>query len=108
MIDAVDIERGTAVSGNRVSLHMSRGLVASTLTLATRAELQGYFLKGPGVALEQALVAFAHDFLLNRDYTFLSPPVFMKKDVMQEVAQLSQFQEELYKVVPREPLQCCI
>lgn len=76
MIDAVDIERGTMVSGNR-----------------------GYFMRGPGVALEQALVAYAHEFLMSRDYTFLSPPVFMKKEVMQEVAQLSQFAEELYKVV---------
>lgn len=75
MIDGVDHERGVTVSGNR-----------------------GYFLKGPGVALEQALVSFAHDFLASRGSTPLSPPVFMNKDVMSEVAQLSQFAEELYKV----------
>ncbi len=69
--------------------------------------------------LETALVAFAEQFLLDRGYTALSPPIFMKKEVMQEVswgtrrnavssltlsprtpqvAQLSQFDEELYKV----------
>lgn len=52
------------------------------------------------MAIEQALVAYAHDFLIGRDYTFLSPPVFVKKEVMQEVAQLSQFADELYKVCP--------
>jgi seryl-tRNA synthetase len=31
-------------------------------------------------------------------YTPLYTPFFMKKEVMQEVAQLSQFDDELYKV----------
>jgi seryl-tRNA synthetase len=75
MIDGVDYERGVATAGNRC-----------------------YYLKGPGVALEQACVAFAQDFLSSRGSTFLSPPVFMNKDAMSEVAQLSQFAEELYKV----------
>lgn len=75
MIDGVDYARGVAVSGGR-----------------------GYYLKGAGFALETALVAFAHDFLSKRGSTFLSPPVFMNKEVMAEVAQLSQFADELYKV----------
>ena len=33
------------------------------------------------------------------DYTPLYTPFFMRKEVMQEVAQLSQFDEELYKVI---------
>ena len=36
--------------------------------------------------------------LVKKDFTPLYTPFFMKKDVMQEVAQLSQFDEELYKV----------
>ena len=36
--------------------------------------------------------------LVEKDYVPLYTPFFMKKDVMQEVAQLSQFDEELYKV----------
>jgi seryl-tRNA synthetase len=35
----------------------------------------------------------------KKNYTPLYTPFFMKKEVMQEVAQLSQFDEELYKVV---------
>eukprot|EP00039_Didymoeca_costata_P011741 m.166232 g.166232 ORF g.166232 m.166232 type:complete len:510 (-) comp15274_c0_seq1:4328-5857(-) len=76
MIDGVDYTRGVSVSGGR-----------------------GYFFKGPGVALEQALVQYALEFLGERGSTLLSPPVFMKREVMSEVAQLSQFSEELYKVV---------
>ena len=35
---------------------------------------------------------------MQKDFTPLYTPFFMKKEVMQEVAQLSQFDEELYKV----------
>ncbi len=53
--------------------------------------------------LEQAVIQLALRMLHEKDYTPLCPPYFMKKDVMQEVAQLSQFDEELYKVSPK----CC-
>ena len=36
--------------------------------------------------------------LVEKDFIPLYTPFFMRKDVMQEVAQLSQFDEELYKV----------
>ena len=37
--------------------------------------------------------------LHTKGYTPLYTPFFMRKSVMQEVAQLSQFDEELYKVM---------
>lgn len=75
MIDGMDGERGTAVSGGR-----------------------GYFLTGPAVFLEHALIQFALRKLFDKSYKPLYTPFFMKKEVMQEVAQLVQFDEELYKV----------
>ena len=47
--------------------------------------------------LQQALMQLAIQTLYKKDYTPLYTPFFMKKDVMQEVAQLSQFDDELYK-----------
>ncbi|MFH4984746.1 hypothetical protein AB6A40_011455 [Gnathostoma spinigerum] len=75
MIDGFDGERGTTVAGGR-----------------------GYFLKGPLVFLEQACINLALQMLLEKGFTALYTPFFMRKEVMQEVAQLSQFDEELYKV----------
>lgn len=54
--------------------------------------------QGPLVFLEQALINFALRILHSKNYTMLYTPFFMRKEVMQEVAQLSQFDEELYKV----------
>ncbi|XP_045164894.2 serine--tRNA ligase, cytoplasmic-like isoform X1 [Mercenaria mercenaria] len=76
MIDGVDDTRGSAVAGGR-----------------------GYYLKGPAVFLEQALINLAMQSLFTQGYTPLYTPFFMRKEVMQEVAQLSQFDEELYKVI---------
>ncbi|KAI4493900.1 PREDICTED: serine--tRNA ligase, cytoplasmic [Polistes canadensis] len=76
MIDGMDGERGTSVSGGR-----------------------GYFLTGPAVFLQQALIDLALKKLFDKDYKPLYTPFFMRKDAMQEVAQLSQFDEELYKVI---------
>ncbi|GBP27282.1 hypothetical protein EVAR_77296_1 [Eumeta japonica] len=76
MIDGMDGERGASVAGGR-----------------------GYYLKGPAVFLEQALVQLSLRILLDRGYTPLYTPFFMRKEVMQEVAQLAQFDEELYKVI---------
>lgn len=50
------------------------------------------------MALQQALLQLALQTLIDKDFTPLYTPFFMKKEVMQEVAQLSQFDEELYKV----------
>lgn len=48
--------------------------------------------------LEQALIQYALRTLGSRGYIPIYTPFFMRKEVMQEVAQLSQFDEELYKV----------
>lgn len=76
MIDGMNGDKGAVVSGGR-----------------------GYFLTGAAVFLEHALIQFALHSLFEKNYTPLYTPFFMRKEVMQEVAQLSQFDEELYKVV---------
>lgn len=75
MVDGFEGERGSVVAGGR-----------------------GYFLKGPLVFLEHALINLALRILNDKDFVPLYTPFFMRKEVMQEVAQLNQFDEELYKV----------
>nr|XP_048324487.1 serine--tRNA ligase isoform X1 [Ziziphus jujuba var. spinosa] len=59
---------------------------------------RGFYLKGDGVRLNQALINFGLDFLERRGYTALQTPFFMRQDIMAKCAQLAQFDEELYKV----------
>uniref|UniRef100_A0A2R5LLG9 serine--tRNA ligase n=1 Tax=Ornithodoros turicata TaxID=34597 RepID=A0A2R5LLG9_9ACAR len=76
MVDGMDGERGAVTAGGR-----------------------GYYLTKAAVFLEQALIQLALQMLHKKGYSPLYVPFFMRKEVMQEVAQLAQFDEELYKVV---------
>ncbi|KAJ1551512.1 Cytosolic seryl-tRNA synthetase, partial [Nowakowskiella sp. JEL0078] len=78
-IDGSDMDRGAKIAGHR-----------------------GYFLMGPGVELNLALVQYGLDFLAKRGFTKLWTPFFMKKELMAKTAQLEEFDEALYKIVQKE------
>uniref|UniRef100_A0A2P2JQ07 serine--tRNA ligase n=1 Tax=Rhizophora mucronata TaxID=61149 RepID=A0A2P2JQ07_RHIMU len=75
LLGIADLEKGANVAGGR-----------------------GYYLKGDGVRLNQALINFGLEFLEKRGYMALQTPFFLRKDIMAKCAQLAQFDEELYKV----------
>eukprot|EP00928_Gymnodinium_smaydae_P006298 TRINITY_DN1221_c0_g1_i1.p1 TRINITY_DN1221_c0_g1~~TRINITY_DN1221_c0_g1_i1.p1 ORF type:complete len:479 (-),score=132.55 TRINITY_DN1221_c0_g1_i1:95-1531(-) len=82
MIGAVEFDAGRDVAGERA-----------------------YFLTGPGVLLNQALLNYGLAFLSSKGYTPMQPPFFMKKDLMAKTAELDDYDEVLYKVVedPKKP-----
>ncbi len=59
---------------------------------------RAYFLKNAGVLLNQAIINYSIAFLRKRGYDILQPPFMMNKDVMASLAQLEDFDEQLYKV----------
>lgn len=75
MLDIVALEKGADVAGGR-----------------------GFYLKGDGVFLNQALINFGLAFLRKRGFEPMQTPFFMRKETMAKCAQLAQFDEELYKV----------
>ncbi|CAI9102246.1 OLC1v1000487C1 [Oldenlandia corymbosa var. corymbosa] len=75
LLGIADTEKGTNVAGGR-----------------------GFYLKGDGVLLNQALINYGLQFLKTKGYQALHTPFFMRKEIMGKCAQLAQFDEELYKV----------
>jgi seryl-tRNA synthetase len=75
MIGGYEPERGAASAGHRA-----------------------YFLTGPGTRLNIALIHYALDFLGEREYSAVQPPYFLNKDVMGQVAELEDYDEQLYHV----------
>src|SRR5690606_5637685 len=59
-LDIIDIPRGVKLAGSR-----------------------SYVLKGDGARLEQALLRFTYDLLVQRGYTPLSVPVLVTEEAMQ-------------------------
>lgn len=74
-LEAYDTERGVKISGHR-----------------------GFFLTGDGVDLNQALINYGLDFLRKKSFKKVMTPFMMRRDIMAQTAQLSDFDEELYKV----------
>jgi seryl-tRNA synthetase len=71
----VDIDNGIRIAGNR-----------------------GYFFTGLGVKLNQAIINYGLDFLENKDYQLMDTPHIVKKEIMGKIAQLSEYDETLYKL----------
>ncbi|KMV66278.1 seryl-tRNA synthetase [Encephalitozoon cuniculi EcunIII-L] len=59
---------------------------------------RGYYLSGKMARLAQALTRYAIDFLENKGYTYIQTPVMLRRDVMRKTSQLSDFDDQLYKV----------
>ncbi|KJP87909.1 serine-tRNA ligase [Plasmodium fragile] len=59
---------------------------------------RGYYLTGAGFLLHNAILQYAINFLVNKNYTPVYPPFFMKKNIMEECAELDDFEETLYKI----------
>ena len=106
MVDGVDTQRATVTAGNRCYYLKGQSCV-NTLRLYICQYVCVHCHAGPMVFLELALIQHALRTLHDRKYTPLYTPYFMRKEVMQEVAQLSQFDEELYKVHTIQPSSAC-
>ncbi|MBT3772160.1 MAG: serine--tRNA ligase [Euryarchaeota archaeon] len=59
-----------------------------------------YFLKGDLARMELALQTFAIDFLGERGYTLVQPPVMMNREAYEGVTDLNDFETVMYGVEP--------
>jgi len=73
----VDLERGAKVAGSRF-----------------------FFLKGDLARLEMALQSHAVDFLIQRGYTLVQPPLMMNRAAYEGVTDLADFETVMYGVEP--------
>jgi seryl-tRNA synthetase len=83
---------------NHVDLMEKLGCMDCGKQVTSMAGGRSYVLRGGLVQLQIALISYAMSFLAARGYTPFYPPFFLNKSAMAEVAQLSQFDDELYKV----------
>ena len=73
----VDLKRAAKISGSRF-----------------------YFLKGDLARLELALQTYAVDFIRQRGYTFVQPPVMMNRQAYEGVTDLGDFETVMYGIEP--------
>ena len=67
-----------------------------------------FFLKGDLARLDFALQQFAVNFIRERGYTFVQPPVMMNREAYEGVTDLSDFETVMYGVEPDNYYLICL
>ena len=57
-----------------------------------------YFLLGDLALLNQALIRYAVESLVEKDYLFVEPPLMLKREAYEGVTDLSDFENVMYKI----------
>ena len=81
--------------------HIDLAITLDLLDLSRAAKVSGarfYFLKNELVKMNQALINFALDFLLERNYTLIQPPYMIRKEPMVGSVILNDFEDVIYKI----------
>ncbi len=80
--------------------HAELGEKLGILDFDKSAEVSGhgfYYLKGNLALLNQALIRFAIDFMIKKDYTYIEPPLMLRQKPYEGVTDLEKFENVLYK-----------
>ncbi len=77
---------------------IERNDLAETEKAAEIAGERAYYLKGDLYRLNQALINFAMDHIVEKGYTPMQTPYTLKHEPMEAAAELEDFEEQLYKI----------
>ncbi len=81
--------------------HVDLALALSIMDVERAGKVSGarfFYLKNEGVLLDMALMQFALNGLIKKEYTPIEPPFMMRRKAYEGVTALSDFEEVLYKV----------
>lgn len=81
--------------------HIELGELNGWLDFNASADLSGngfYILKGDLALLNQALINYARDFMVNKGYLYVEPPLMIRSDVLRGVYTKSEIDVMSYKI----------
>jgi len=78
---------------------IAAGLGGLDLESSRRTSGHGfYFMKGPVAQLHSALLTYARDFMVAKNYEYCIPPVMIRKEVVEGVQSFEETDEMMYKI----------
>ncbi len=57
-----------------------------------------YYLKGDFALLNQALIHFVQDYMVKKKYTYIEPPLMLKKDLLFKSIDAKSFEQSVYSI----------
>ncbi|MAF50831.1 MAG: serine--tRNA ligase [Nanoarchaeota archaeon] len=80
-------------------VELSESLNASDFEASARTSGNGfYYLKGKLALLNQALIQFAIDFMKEKNYEYIEPPLMVNKEIEEAKGDFDAFENALYKI----------
>ena len=81
--------------------HINLGLSLDIMDIERAGKIAGarfFYLKREGVFLDMALMSFALEEMVKKDYTPIEPPFLMRREPYEGVVAISDFEDVLYKI----------
>ncbi len=81
--------------------HAVLGEKLKVLDFARSAKISGkgfYILKGDLALLNQALIRYAIDFMQKKGYTYIEPPLMLRKKILGAALDLEEFEKTIYEI----------
>jgi seryl-tRNA synthetase len=99
----VEVKRNGAVKnlGFNAKNHVELGEDLDVLDFARSAKTTGkgfYYMKGDLGLLNQALIRFALDFMKEKGYEYIEPPLMLKKDILGAALDVQEFKNTIYEI----------
>jgi seryl-tRNA synthetase len=84
-----------------VKSHAELGEKLGILDFDTSADVSGkgfYFMKGDLALLNMALINYARDFMLKKDFLYVEPPLMIRKEALDSVYSTEEIEAMSYKI----------
>jgi seryl-tRNA synthetase len=81
--------------------HVEIGELNGWLDFETSGDVSGkgfYYLRGELAELNMALINFSRDFMVKQGFTYVEPPLMIKKEVLDAVYSTSEIEQMAYKI----------
>ena len=85
----------------KVKNHIDIGEKLNGLDFVRSAKVSGkgfYFMKGDLALLNMALIQFAIDFMKQKGYVYVEPPLMLKKNILSAALDTEEFKDTIYEV----------
>ncbi len=85
----------------KVKNHAEIGEELGVMNFDNSADTSGsgfYFLKGDLALLNMALINYARDFITKKGFTYVEPPLMIRKDVLDGVMTFEEIEQMAYKI----------
>lgn len=80
-------------------VELAENLDVADFTRSAKVAGKGfYYLKGDLALLNQALIRFALDFMRDKGYQYIEPPLMLRKDVLSAALDTEEFSKTIYEV----------